>query len=247
MKFKDLVDQTVKSGIEPILLQYDPIAFFESSGRIIRSFLVIESLELGTLTYKEYRFIARRTKQGNALVKRHIEKLFRAFPKLLRDCVDPICFTIPVYARLLKGGELAEMLMQAFSDFPDVSPSKICIELSADILYEDIADAKQRLKELRDLGVKLAICEVGDEFCPVFRLAEFDFDYAFVDEFATTSLDGDGAERIAGSLVKFLSFLKVKVLAPGLDSEEKISAAETVGFDGYGTKISPAEEGGGSR
>ncbi len=234
MKFKELVDETVKSGITPIRLTYDRMNSFATGKAILRSFMVVESLDLGTLTYREYRFVARRTKQGNAMIRRHIEKLFRAYTHEPPDADALECISIPVYARLLKGGELAEMLMEAFASFPEVPPSKICIELSADILYEDIKEAKSRLKDLRDMGLKLAICEVGDEFCPVFRLSELSFDYAFADEFATASLSADDYERVAGSLVSFLHLLNVAVYAPGLDSEAALDAARLVGFDGYG-------------
>ena len=183
--------------------------------------------------YRQYRFVARRTKQGNHMVKRHIEKLVRLIPRLTEAHPDADCFTIPVYARLLKDGELAAMLFDAFSLYPEVSPSKVCIELSADILYEDIADAKERMKELRELGVRFAIAEVGDEFCPVFRLAELPFDFAFADEFTTASLDREDCERVGGSLVKFLHYLNAVVIAPELDSDAKIDGAKSVMFDGY--------------
>jgi EAL domain-containing protein (putative c-di-GMP-specific phosphodiesterase class I) len=94
-------------------------------------------------------------------------------------------------------------------------------------------EAAARIAELRSLGVKVAISEVGDEYCPVFRLTTLAFDYAFLDRYATDSLLGDGAERIAGSLVGFLHYLKVKVVAPLLETEEQCAAAEAVGCDGY--------------
>ena len=125
------------------------------------------------------------------------------------------------------------MLVDVISLYPDVPIGRICIELSADILYEDIKAASEKINELRALGVKVAICEVGDEFCPVFRLSEIKFDYAFMDVYSTSSLDGEDAERIAGSLVKYLHYLDAKVIAPGLDSEAKIAGAKSVGADGY--------------
>jgi predicted signal transduction protein with EAL and GGDEF domain len=112
-----------------------------------------------------------------------------------------------------------------------------------DILYEDMEEAVQRINELRAIGVKVAIAEVGDEFCPVFRLTTTAFDYAFLDRYAANSLLGDGAERIAGSLVNFLHYLKVKVVAPQLDGEEQIAAAEAVGCDGYTIGAEPMTEG----
>ena len=91
------------------------------------------------------------------------------------------------------------------------------------------------------MGVKIAVCEVGDEFCPVFRLASLPVDYAFIDEYATASLDRDDAERVAGSLVKYLHYLDVKVIAPELDSEDKIAGAKAVECDGYTVADTPTE------
>ena len=233
MKIKDMVKETVESGVTPIVFDYQRVELFESGTYPIRTFMVLNSLDLGTLTYREYRYVARRTKQGNHMVRRHIDKLIRLIPALLEKNPQASCFTIPVYARLLKDGELAAMLFDALTLYPEVAPSTVCIELSADILYEDVAEARERIRELRELGVKIAICEVGDEFCPVFRLAELAFDYAFIDKFATDSLDREDCDRVAGSLVQYLHFLDVKVIAPELDTEEKIAGAKSVGCDGY--------------
>lgn len=234
MKTVDMVKETIASGITPILLDFNKVTLFKDKKTdILRSFLIINSLDLGVLTYRQYRFVARRTKQGNHLVKRHLEKVFRAFPELIERYPNLDVVTVPVYARLLKESALANMLMETVALFPDVPLDKICIELSADILYEDLSEAKEKIAELRALGVKVAILEVGDEFCPVFRLSEIEFDYAFADEYTTASLDKDDIDRIAGSLVNYLHYLKVKVIAPELDSEEKIAGAERVGFDGY--------------
>lgn len=67
------VKETLDSGIAPITLDFSEIKFFESNSKIIRTFITVNSLDLGVLTYRQYRFVARRTKIGNRLVKRHLE------------------------------------------------------------------------------------------------------------------------------------------------------------------------------
>ncbi len=242
MKLKEKVQALIDSGVPPIYFHLDAVQLFGNKQRLYRTLLVVNSLELGTLTYGQYRFVARRTKQGDHLVARHLEKLCRAMPQLLVQHPDALCFTVPVYARLLRDGALAKLLMETFALFPQATPEKVCIELSADILYEDMADAKERIRELRELGVKIAICEVGDEFCPVFRLAEIAFDYAFLDAFSTESLLREDADRVAGSMVHFLHFLNVKVVAPELVSEDHVASAYAVGCDGYSSEVVDREE-----
>lgn len=241
MKLGDKVKELIDSGVPPLVIQYEPVRFFSSAETILRTSLVVNSLELGTLTMREYRFVARRTKQGDRLVERHLIKLCRAIPEILAKTPGISCFTVPAYARLLREGVLAKAVLETLALFPKVTPSLLCIELSADILYEDMEEAAARIAELRAIGVRVAISEVGDEFCPVFRLTNTPFDYAFLDRYATDSLLGDGAERIAGSLVGFLHYLKVKVIAPMLEVEEQIMAAESVGCDGFTVGAAPEE------
>lgn len=229
------VKEILESNIKPITIDFSEVSFFDSKKRIFRSFLTVNSLDLGILGYHQYRFVARRTKVGNHLVRRHLQKLFRLMPSLMESYSEIECFTVPAYARLLSESELASMLVEMVSLYPEIPTSKICIELSADILYEDLQAASEKIDELRALGVKVAICEVGDMFCPVFRLAEIKFDYAFMDSYSTASLDKEEKDRIAGSLVKYLHYLDVPVIAPGLDNDEKIAGAKAVGADGYTT------------
>jgi EAL domain-containing protein (putative c-di-GMP-specific phosphodiesterase class I) len=238
-----MVDDTVKSGIAPIVFDCQDVVFFHRNTHLLRTFVVINSLELGMLTTREYRYVARRTRQGDYLVQRHIERIVRLLPELVRQDPSVECFTVPVYAKLLKDGVLARMIFDAFTVYTDASPAKLCIELSADILYEDMDESRARIEELRNMGVKVAICEVGDEFCPVFRLASLPFDYAFIDEYSTKTLDRDDAERVAGSLVKFLHYLGAQVVAPSLWNDDMIAGAKAVECDGYSISDKPVSEG----
>ena len=238
MRLRYKIAQVVESGIQPITLHYDTVHFFDESPSIKRSFLQINSLDMGTLTYRQYRFLARRSKQGDALVRRHLHGLLRAIPKF-SDKEKAALYTMPVYARTLQGGQLGEILFEGFSLFPKAAPNMVCMELSADLLYEDVALARERIDTLRSLGVKIAIGEVGDEFCPVFRLSALNFDYACLDEYSVEHLLDDNAEQSVGALIAYLHTLQVRVIAPELKRDEQIERARALGCDGYTT---PREE-----
>ena len=232
MKLQEKVEQTVASGVIPITLLYDTVRFFDEAPEMKRSFLQINSLDLGTLTYRQYRFVARRTKQGEALVRRHLHGIMRAIPQMLQEGrLSMVC--VPVYARTLQSGKLAELLFEAFTLFPKVDPGMICVEISADILFEDVALAQERIAELHALGVKGAIGELGDEFCPVFRLASFQFEYAFLDSYAIEHLLDDNAAQSVGALVAYLHTLHARVVAPELTDEAQSHRARELGCDGY--------------
>lgn len=244
MRIAEKVEQVVESGVTPISLRYDTVRFFDDASPVYRSSLLLNSLDLGTLTYRQYRFVARRSKQAELLVERHITKLLREIQNMPAEKCMNGCFIIPVYARLLHGGVLAKILFEAFTKFPRVKPSQICIELSADILYEDLEMAKAALEELSVLGVKIAIGEVGDEFCPVFRLCTLPFEYAFLDTYATDRLTDENAEHTVGGLVNYLHALRVRVIAPLLDTQVQIERARTLGCDGYTASREEVTQGG---
>ena len=227
------VQETIDSGITPIVIEIDEAHHFESREKLARTFLTINSLDLGVLTYRQYRFVARRTKQSAQLTDRHVQKLFRRLPELLEDRADISCYIIPVYARLVKDGELVDILLRAMSIYPDAYPGRVCIEISADILYEDINGVKERIQQLRNMGFRIAISEVGDRFCPIFSLAEIPFDYAFLDEAVMAKLAEPDGDRVVGSIVNYLKSLDVKVFAPDVSDPELLFDLKRVGCDGY--------------
>jgi EAL domain-containing protein (putative c-di-GMP-specific phosphodiesterase class I) len=228
-----MVDEIIKSGIKPIVFDYNDVVFFKKEFHVARTFMKINSLELGLLSEKEYRFVARRTEQGVKMVKRHIERLIRLIPRHLAENPGVECFMIPVYPKLVLDSTVIGILYDTFAIYSDVHPSKVCIEISSDILYEDITEVKARLAEIRDLGCKVAISEVGDEYCPAFKLSELDFDMVLLDRFSIDKLNRPDAERVLGGTVKYLHNFGVPVIAPDLDTEEQISMAKLLECDGY--------------
>ena len=219
------------NGLEPISLECDSVIFFDGRRGTVRSSLIINSLELGTLGYDQYRFVARRTKQSSALVRRHIFKLCRNM-WLAGDKDETECYIVPVFARVLRGGELLRILTEALATYSDVSPSRICVELSADILYEDLESFAAEIERIRSFGVAVAIGELGDEFCPVFRLTSIPFDLALMHEYVTENMHTESGARIAASLLEHLHAMGVRVLAPRLTSERERELAREIGFDG---------------
>ena len=229
----DIVKRTLESGIQPIVMDSELVITFPDEATIMRTSLVFNSLDVGVITQKQYRYVARRTKQGNAVVERHIDKLFRAIPEILAAHPEIKLFTIPAYPRMLKEGILRSMLFNAFLRYDDIAPEIICIEISADVLFEDLEVIRAELDSVRELGVKIAVCELGDRFCPVFRLSEFNFDMAFLDAYAVSTLGTDEESRVMGSLVNFLHTLGVFVVAPGLKDAALAENAKNAGCDAY--------------
>jgi EAL domain-containing protein (putative c-di-GMP-specific phosphodiesterase class I) len=235
MIIKKAVEQVIDSGIKPIILDLQRVVNFSSDVEGVRTSLVVKSLELGTLTANEYRYIARRTNQGTRLTERNIEKLFFFYEELVKEFKSANFFTISTYARSLLNGELAQILENDFMLFPEVDPQKICIELSADILFENIDKYKKELEKVKQLGVKIALCEVAQEFCPLLRLNEVEYDYIFLDGYFTRSLNEEDKEGQIDGVMNIINARPCKVYGSCVE-EEYIPLLEKVGADGYTLK-----------
>ena len=230
---QEAVRQQMDSGIESLVLRYETIRQFSTPQKILRSTMDIRSLDLGVITLEQYRYVARRTSQGDQLFRRHLHKLMQVLPAMLEKNRSIRCVSIPAYGRLLRNGLLSKMLFEELSATPSVSASNICVELSTDFLFEE--DLKELAKELfrvRSLGVPVALMELGDPFCPVLRLFDVPFDYAILDSYAVSAGNERQDELLMG-LCSLLHTGKVLVFAPGLREEGQISRVQRLGCDGY--------------
>ena len=230
MTIKKAVEQTIDSGIHPIVLDAQRVKNFGGEIEGVRTSLIVKSLSLGTLTANEYRFVARRTLQANRLVERNIEKLFYFYPLLLKEHLGAKFFTVSVYARTLRDGQLLTVLTDYLRKYP-VDPTKIYLEMSADILFENLPEYKKEIDNLRNLGFKIALCEVGSEFCPLLRLNEIPYDIVFLDDYAQKSLQDDREQEIQG-LMSIITARITKVYGSCV-SVEQIPYLEKIGADGY--------------
>ena len=236
MIIKKAVEQVIESGVKPIILELQQIKNHAQETEVLRTSLTIRSLSLGVLTPHQYRFVARRTSQGNRLVQRNIERLFYFYDELKREFPTVKLYTVSAYARTLQNGEFRNVLYETLLKYPQVEKEKICIELSADLLFEDLDEYKGELKALRELGVKIALCEVGEEFCPMLRLNEIEFDVAFLDQYVNEQQSKAHGEDIIKSLVDFIHLRPIKVYAGNVTNEEESQLLEKLGCDGYAMK-----------
>lgn len=232
MTIRKAVEQTLDSGIKPIVLDVQRVKNYAEEIEGVRTSLTIKSLALGTLTANEYRFIARRTVQANGLVERNIEKLFYFFDKIQKEHEGAKFFTVSVYARTLLGGELSRMLLEEMRKHPSVDTTKIALEMSADILFENMPEFRKEILAVKELGFKIALCEVGSEFCPLLRLNEIPYDIVFLDGYVPNSIEANGREQEMMAVMNMITTHPVKVYGSCV-TKEQIPILEKLGADGY--------------
>lgn len=226
-------DMLAVTDTEPLKLDYETVYQFSTQRVLLRSTMTINSMELGALEQEQYRYVARRTSQSEQLFRRQLHKVLGAFPCLRKERPNVQAVSIPVYNRMLKKGNLGSVIFDELTAHPGVSASDLIMEVSADILFEDLEPLKAELNRVRNMGVKIAVWEFGDPYCPLLRLKEIPHDYIFLDSYPVSLLNEEEKPYFE-SLCRFLhTEEKTRVMAVELPSWELSQLAEQLGCDGW--------------
>jgi len=97
-------------------------------------------------------------------------------------------------------------------------PASLVLELTETVLVKDAVTASQRLRELRDLHVKLAIDDFGTGYSSLSYLRQFSVDILKIDRsFVNTISDRDEIPPIVRGLIDLGKTLKLEIVAEGIE------------------------------
>ena len=109
-------------------------------------------------------------------------------------------------------------------------PSRIVLEITEHEAIEDYAQLVASLQVLRDLGVRVAVDDVGAGFSSFAHVLELTPHVLKVDVSITGGLAHDPARRaLAAAIVEVAGPLGAAVVAEGLETEDDLAAARQVG------------------
>jgi EAL domain-containing protein (putative c-di-GMP-specific phosphodiesterase class I) len=188
-------------------------------------------MEAGVLAPDDYRFVAKRTVQCEQLAEKNIMKVMRILHNSKADNIKG-WISIQVPDRMMKGGKLLDILTTLIRRYPLANVSQLCLEFNSDLFFESFDLMKEELVKVKDLGLKIAINEVGTDFFPLMKLQQVPVDIVFLDKGINENFDTETEEKTVGSLVQFLMRLNVQIIATNLPDEKK-KGAERVGCTGY--------------
>ena len=106
------------------------------------------------------------------------------------------------------------------------------LELTGGKAPENLEECKKELSVIKTMGFKIALCEVGSEFCPLLRLNEIPYDIVFLDGYVPKSMEDDGREQEIMALMSIISTRPVKIYGSCV-TPEQIPLLEKIGADGY--------------
>jgi diguanylate cyclase (GGDEF)-like protein/PAS domain S-box-containing protein len=126
--------------------------------------------------------------------------------------------TVNVSGRQLHGTSIVEDVRSALRE-SGIEPAALTLELTESTLVRDVDDSVSRLRELKDLGVRLAIDDFGTGFSSLAYLQRFPVDVLKIArEFVQEMGSDDGKARVASAVLRLGSTLSLDVVAEGIET-----------------------------
>jgi diguanylate cyclase (GGDEF)-like protein len=157
----------------------------------------------------------------------------------------PLTVSVNLSARQLQQPDLGAVVAEALHD-SGLDPSCLVLEITESLLIRDPEDSASRLRELKALGVRLAVDDFGTGYSSLSYLHRFPVDIlkidkSFVDEIAR----GPEAAALTHGIVRLGQTLQLAMVAEGVEDAEQRSELDATGCElaqGY-YFAKPLEEG----
>lgn len=111
-------------------------------------------------------------------------------------------------------------------------PTRLHLEITESLFLDQSADFLEMLRDIRMLGVSLALDDFGSGFSSLGYLAKFPLDKIKVDQMFVRRLETDTASQAILKSVKMLSDeLGIKLICEGIETAEQLAYLRAIGCD----------------
>jgi diguanylate cyclase (GGDEF)-like protein/PAS domain S-box-containing protein len=124
-------------------------------------------------------------------------------------------------------GELA-----AFLDEADVDPSLLCVEITETVLVQDTPTVTAVLRQLHELGVRIAVDDFGTGYSSLLHLRRFPIDVLKLDRLFVAGLGRHEQDTaIVKATIDLAHGLGLQALAEGVERPEQLTMLAAMGCD----------------
>ncbi len=110
-----------------------------------------------------------------------------------------------------------------------VNYKNITIELVEESFIEDFEGARKKLKELKDLGLKIAIDDFGTGYSSLSYLMELDVDIIKIDKKFVSTINNQKGKELMKNIINMVKDLGCKVIVEGVEKEEEVEMIKSFG------------------
>lgn len=136
---------------------------------------------------------------------------------------QPLAISVNVSAMQLHGGNLPELVGAVLKE-TGLDPSRLELEITETCLIKDMGRALAALRQLKSLGVQIAMDDFGTGYSSLSNLRAFPFDKIKVDQTLVRAVDSsDEAAAVMRAVFGLARGLKLPVLAEGVETDAELT------------------------
>jgi EAL domain-containing protein (putative c-di-GMP-specific phosphodiesterase class I) len=145
------------------------------------------------------------------------------------QALQTVCVNLS--GRQFQDPRLADEIREVLRD-ARVDPGNLILEITESVLMEDIQSATVTLRQLKELGVKLAIDDFGMGYSSLSYLKSFPVDFLKIDRSFVEKLESDPAsETIVAATIDLAHALGMRVVAEGVETAEQLEILKAMSCD----------------
>lgn len=158
----------------------------------------------------------------------------------------PFIVSINISALQYKKDDFVDSILSVLNRY-QVTPSEIELEITESVLIDDFQSVSEKLKLLRDYGIRISLDDFGTGFSSLSYLKKLPIDTLKIDKsFIDTVLTDSATRVITESIINMVKSLGFDSVAEGVENEKQYKYLQSIGCDviqGYlFNKPLPAEE-----
>lgn len=103
-----------------------------------------------------------------------------------------------------------------------MDPSHFELEITENVLIDDVDFTSRQLNELRDLGFSIAIDDFGTGYSSLSYLTRFNIDTLKIDQSFINTFDDPRSQKLIETLIVMGKKLNMKIVAEGVETQEQL-------------------------
>ncbi|MFD0913459.1 putative bifunctional diguanylate cyclase/phosphodiesterase [Methylophilus luteus] len=134
----------------------------------------------------------------------------------------PIRVAVNVSPRQFRQVGLVDQILSTLKEF-DVSPEMFEVEITENLMMENIESSVEVMRALTKAGVKIALDDFGTGYSSLSYLSKFKFDRIKIDQsFIRNCLTNPEDEAIVKTIISMSKTLNVELIAEGIETKQQL-------------------------
>ncbi len=224
--------QTGAGRLRPIELEYQPIFDIHLNMAIDYEIsMKINDKVMGVMLPEYFIPVAEKSNQICQLGLWAVEECCEALKRCEAREADINSFIVWVSVKHIAKKNFVPSVMKILNKY-SVKPDRFCFNINQSILEASKDQILANIKELRELGFKVSIDDLGLEYTSLSNLSQYDVDYIGIHaSLIEDIMESERTQNMVQGLIDFCKKIEVETRVDGIDTAEKAELLKKLGVD----------------